>query len=337
MPTIANLNANFIGAVVFVFGLLIGSFLNVVIYRLPKDESIVWPGSHCPNCQRALSVWENLPVASWLVLRGRCFGCKQPISWRYPLNELATAGLFLAVYAAFGATWQTAFLLVLVALLIVTFWIDIDHMLILDVVTIPGALLGLVYAAVVTHTFWFSLAAVLAGVALLLLLNGVTMLAIGRDGIGGGDFTLVAMLGAWLGLKLALLALGLAVVAGAVIGLVMLFGGWLKERRWQPFAIAGGVALPVFWGVGALFAQLGNGPSFPSLLWAGEMAPGVRAALAAFAALVGASAGWLYMRAARDEGYLEMPFGPALVLGALGALFWGVPLVDWYAGRLGTF
>ncbi|MNS34757.1 Type 4 prepilin-like proteins leader peptide-processing enzyme [compost metagenome] len=338
MTAFSTIEATFISAVVFIFGLMIGSFLNVVIYRLPADESIVWPGSHCPNCNRTLTAWENIPVLSWLALGAKCKGCKSPISWRYPAIELATGALFLFVYSVYGLSWQTAFLLILVSLCMVTFWIDIDHMVILDVITLPGVALGLLYSAVVTGQFWYSLAAVLYGVAVLLFINSVTMLFIQRDGIGGGDFTLVAMLGAWLGLQQTLLALGLAMFVGAAMGLVVLFGRWLKDRRWQPFALAFAVGAVAFVGFGSLLVVPG-GPelSFPGALWGAHMTGPLRAAVAAFAALLGASAGWLYMRTAQDEGYLEMPFGPALVLGGLGSLFWGAPFLTWYAERMGAF
>lgn len=337
MTSLSTIEALFFSAAIFVFGLMIGSFLNVVIYRLPLDQSIAWPGSRCPHCQTPLTAWENLPVLSWLALRARCKTCREPISWRYPAIELATGLLFLFVYQQFGASWQTAFLLVLVALCIVTFWIDIDHMVILDVITLPGVVLGLIYSAVVTHQFWFSLSALLYGVAVLLFINSVTRLFIGQDGIGGGDFTLVAMLGAWLGLQQTLLALGMAMLAGAAMGLVILFGRWLVARRWQPFALAGAVGLVVFAGFGSILTLPESPASFPGLLWGAHLSAPMRAAVGCFAAMLGASAGWLYMRTAQDEGYLEMPFGPALVLGGLGSLFWGVPLLNWYVERMGTF
>jgi leader peptidase (prepilin peptidase)/N-methyltransferase len=335
MTPFTHLEAAFIGAVIFVFGLMIGSFLNVVIYRLPADESIVWPGSHCPKCETPLTAWENIPLLSWLALRGRCRTCKLPISWRYPATELATGALFWAVYQAHGLSWQTGFLLVMIALMVVTFWIDIDHMLILDVITLPGAALGLLYSWLITGQFWFSLAALLYGVAVLLLINGLTQLVIGREGIGGGDLTLIAMLGAWLGLQQTLLALGLAMIAGAAMGLVLLFWGWARERCWQPFAIAGAGALAAYAGATALMGSAAGLP-LGEAFWGPGLGAMTRASIAGLAGLLGASGAWLYMRAARDEGYLEMPFGPALVLGALGALFWGVPLIDWYVRSMGA-
>lgn len=333
MTTFSSPEACFTAVVIAVFGLIIGSFLNVVIYRLPLGESIVWPGSRCPKCQTPLGALENLPVVSWLCLGGRCRTCKAPISWRYPVNELATAGLFVGLYAAFGLSWQSAFLAVLACLLVVTFWIDLDHMLILDVVTLPGVGLGLVYSWVITGQFLSALAAALFGVAALLFINSATLLVLGRDGLGDGDMTLIAMLGAWLGLQQGLLALGLGMLAGAVLGLLTLFGRWAAARQWQPFALALGVGLPAYCVLAAMFSALGGAGGWR--LYTGMLlAPATRGLLVALAALLGGSAGWLYMRTVRDEGYLEMPFGPALVLGGLASLFWGMPLLEWYAGRL---
>ncbi|HEY9723054.1 MAG TPA: prepilin peptidase [Oscillatoriaceae cyanobacterium] len=328
-----SLETAFTVVVIALFGLLIGSFLNVVIHRLPLGESIVWPGSHCPKCQHPLSALENLPVLSWLCLGARCRSCKESISWRYPANELATAGLFVGIYAAFGLGFQSGFLAVLACLLVVTFWIDLDHMVILDAVTLPGVAIGLLYSWLITGHFLSALAAALYGVAALLFINSATLLAIGRDGLGDGDMTLIAMLGAWLGLEQGLLALGLGMIAGAVLGLALLFGRWAAARHWQPFAWALGVGLPVYALCSALFSSLGGTGGW--LIFTGALLPAaMRAMLVGLAALLGAVAGWLYMRTARDEGYLEMPFGPALVLGGLASLFWGVPLLEWYAGRL---
>lgn len=322
----ATLEATFVAAVIFIFGLMIGSFLNVVIYRLPADESIVWPGSRCPKCQHALAWWENLPVLSWLMLQGRCFGCKAPISWRYPAIELATAGLFLLIYFQFGLTWQSGFLWVLASLLTVVFWIDMDTMTIFDAVTVPGVVLGLIYSAVITQQFWYALAGALMGVAVLLLIDNLTLLAIKQHGIGDGDLILIAMLGAWLGLTQLGLALGLAFVSGAVLGLAVMFFQWLKQRRWEPFAIAAAVAVPLFAGTAWLFGSVTDGG-------VAAIGTGMLAIFAGFSAMVGASAGLFFMRLTRDEDYVYMPFGPSLVLGALGSLFWGVPLAEAYFGR----
>ena len=328
------LDSTFVATVVFIFGAMIGSFLNVVIFRLPADESIVWPGSHCPKCETPLTAWENIPILSWLALGAKCRTCKAPISWRYPATELATGLLFLAVYLAFGLTFQSLFLWVLVGLMVVTFWIDIDTMLIYDQITFPGIALGLLYSWLVADQFWFSLAACLYAVAFLLLVNGLTVLAIGEDGVGGGDMTLVAMLGAWLGLQQTALAVGLSMIIGSAIGLGMLFRRWGQAGHWQPFALAAAVT-PLAYVAGCFLAVSPFGPAAAGWWFGASLDPLVRLAIFAMAALLGASAGWIYMRTAQDEGRLMMPFGPALVLGGLGALFWGGPMIGWYLQRLG--
>lgn len=335
MTPLPPLDATFVATVVFIFGLMIGSFLNVVIFRLPAEESIAWPGSHCPKCDTPLTAWENIPVVSWLVLGAKCKTCKSPISWRYPATELATGLLFLAVYLAFGLTLQSLFLWVLVGLMVVTFWIDIDTMMIYDQVTFPGIALGLLYSWLIADQFWFSLAACLYAVAFLMLINSLTVLAIGEDGVGGGDMTLVAMLGAWLGLQETVLAVGLSMVIGSAMGLGMLFRRWGQAGRWQPFALAA-VVTPFAYVAGCFLALTPfNSPA--SGWWFGAtLDPLVRLAVFAMAALLGACAGWIYMRTAEDEGRLMMPFGPALVLGGLGALFWGGPMIGWYLQRLGS-
>ena len=323
MTPLSTLESAFVAAVVFAFGLIIGSFLNVVIYRLPAELSIVKPASRCPHCETPIAARDNVPVLGWLLLGGKCRACKAPISWRYPAIELATGWLFLATYMAFGLTWQTGLLLIFGALLVVTFWIDIDHMLILDEITLPGIAIGLAYSAFVTNQFWLAVAAALYGVAILMGINALALLFIGRDGVGGGDLTLIAMLGAWLGLAQGALALGLAMLFGALMGLALIFWRWAQERRWQPFAVAAGVGAATF----AAFA-------YPlSLL--GPIAPGMVGVLVGMAALMGASGGWMYMRLTTDEGeFTEIPFGPALVLGGLTSLFFGLPVIAWYTERM---
>lgn len=335
MLQLPPLDPYFVGAIVFIFGMMIGSFLNVVIFRVPAEKSIVWPGSHCPKCQTALSAWENIPVVSWMVLGGKCKTCKLPISWRYPATEFVTGLLFLAVYAAFGLGWQALFLWALVGLMVVTFWIDIDTMMIYDAVTFPGIALGLVYSWLITDQFWFSLAACLYAVAFLMLVNNLTLLAIGQDGVGGGDLTLVAMLGAWLGLQHTALAVGLSMIIGSAIGLMMLFSKWLKERQWVPFVLAV-LVTPAAYVAGCVLAAGPLGGEVVGYWWGAGLDGVLRSCIAVLAAFLGGCAGFIYMRTARDDGYLEMPFGPALVLGGLGALFWGGPMIGWYLERLGS-
>jgi leader peptidase (prepilin peptidase)/N-methyltransferase len=238
-----------------------------------------------------------------------------------------TGGLFLAVYAVFGFTWQTAFLLVFVSLLVAIFWIDFDTQYIFDQTTFPGVALGLLYSYMITHQFWQSLAAALYAVAAVSLVYGLSWLILREEGIGGGDLTLVAMIGAWLGLKGMILALLLGVLFGALMGMVVVFAGYVRERYWPPVALAAGVAVVFFAASESLFRF--TLPMPPRL----EM----HAAFATFAALVGASLGYFYTRSTRDRDKEKprIPFGPALVLGGLVSLFWGDGLFNWYMASMG--
>jgi leader peptidase (prepilin peptidase)/N-methyltransferase len=216
-------------------GLCFGSFLNVVIFRLPNDRSIVWPASHCPNCSRTLPAWENVPVLSYVFLGARCRGCKTPISWRYPLVELlGGAALALAVWRwglAPGALWASAFALFLIAVA----WIDAEHRIIPD--ELSGGLLafGLFARGFDLQGFAASTAGAFAGV---LLLGGAAWAYRrwrGIDGLGGGDVKLIAGLGAFLGLPGLVITILLASAAGSVIGLGLMLRGRAGSQTALPF------------------------------------------------------------------------------------------------------
>ena len=145
------------------YGLLFGSFLNVCIYRIPRKESIAFPPSHCPNCQQPIKAYDNVPVLSFLMLRGKCRSCKAAISWRYPMIEMLTAFLFWCVVTRFSVTWAAAAYLILTAMLIVISLIDFDFMIIPDVISLPGMLLGLAASFVIPRDFSDALFGMLLG------------------------------------------------------------------------------------------------------------------------------------------------------------------------------
>lgn len=207
----------------FVFGAVVGSFLNVVIARVPRGESVVRPRSRCPRCKRPLRWYENVPILSWLFLRGRCAGCKQPISPRYPLVELASGLLALACLRHFGlGPWAVAAFAFLAALLALTY-IDLDHWLLPRVITIP-------FIAIGVGVSWLpggpgllsSVLGALAGFASFVLLGWVAERLLKKEAIGGGDVWLFAMIGAWLGLRALLPVALLASLQGAIAGLVLM-------------------------------------------------------------------------------------------------------------------
>ena len=216
---------------IFVLGLLIGSFLNVCIWRLPREESIVWPGSHCPACSTVLGVRDLVPVLSWLFLRGRCRYCGEKISARYPAVELLTGALFLACFLHFGLTLALAGALAFSSLLVAITFIDMDHQIILDGMLVVLGALGLALQLWTGAVGIVSmLAGALAGGGLLLLLA-----VISRGGMGGGDVKFAAALGFWLGWPGILLCLLISFVAGGAISLFLLLAKLRGRKDFIPF------------------------------------------------------------------------------------------------------
>jgi leader peptidase (prepilin peptidase)/N-methyltransferase len=215
-----------VGSLLGLFGLTVGSFLNVCIYRLPRRESLSWPGSHCTSCQRPLSWFENLPVASWLALRGRCRTCKAPISSSYLVVELLTGVLFVAAYGVYGLTPLLAARLLFVCALIVLFVIDLHHQILPNRITLPGLAVGLAISVFLPPGWRSAIAGALFGGVFPYLIAEAYLRLRGREGMGMGDFKMLAMAGAFLGWPLIYLVLMLACVMGVAIG-----GGLLLMTR----------------------------------------------------------------------------------------------------------
>ncbi|HRW13386.1 MAG TPA: prepilin peptidase [Syntrophomonas sp.] len=216
----------------FILGLFIGSFLNVLIYRIPRGESVVWPGSHCAQCGHGLKPLDLVPVVSYLLLRGRCRYCGTKISLRYPLVELLTAFSFLLVYLQYGYSVQTAAGCVLVAMLVVVTFTDIDEGIIPDVITYPGMLIGLAFSF-----FTIGIKSALFGMLGFGLVFFLIAL-LSRGGMGGGDVKLVAVIGAFVGPLHSVLVFILSSLAGGLwaIGLLLFRGAGRKtEVRFGPF------------------------------------------------------------------------------------------------------
>ncbi len=248
-------------AVAAAYGLVLGSFLNVVVHRVPRRMSILRPRSHCPACGSLIRWFDNLPVLSWLLLRGRCRRCGARISVRYPLVELATGLLLAAVADRFGVSVQGAAALVFGALLLALALIDLEHFLLPDVLTLPGIAAGLL----------FSLAGglvrpldALAGAALGAMLPYAVIvlyrLVRGVEGMGLGDVKLLAMIGAFLGWQGALLTLCVGACAGAVVGIGLVLAGRGKADTELPFGtFLSAAALLVLFARAPLLALLGWG------------------------------------------------------------------------------
>ena len=217
-------------------GAVIGSFLNVCIYRLPRGESIAWPGSHCPACGASIAWFDNIPVLSYLSLFGRCRACRSPISIRYPLVEAANAAGYVTILATFGANWTAILYCVLFSALLVVAGTDLTHKIIPNVVTVPGILVGLVGAATVLPVGLVNaLLGVAIGGGILWALAWASPYLFGKEGMGGGDIKLLAMIGAFLGWKPALLTIMIGSLSGSVIGVSLIALGLMKRDEYIPF------------------------------------------------------------------------------------------------------
>ena len=212
------------------FGAIIGSFLNVVILRLPaEDSSIAFPASHCPECLTPLAWYENIPVLSYIFLRGKCSHCGTSISLQYPFVELVTALLAAAVCYKFGFSLLAAGYFLFAAALLVIIFIDIHHQIIPDGISLPGIALGFLFSLVNTAVTWqSSLLGLLLGGGALYAIAMIYFYLRKQDGMGGGDIKLLAMIGAWLGWQSLPFIIFASSAAGSIIGLVAMT--WQKKE-----------------------------------------------------------------------------------------------------------
>jgi len=241
---------------VFLFGLIFGSFLNVCIYRLPRGLSVVRPGSACPACRVPIAWYDNLPVVSWLLLRGRCRACQARISPRYLLVELLTGLLFLACYSGFGWTFSTFKFCVFAFLLVGLIFTDAEHKLLPDALTLPGLALGLGFSLLVpvqdlgsrllagwvqlpveSDFSWRLLSLVdsglgaAVGASFIYGASAIYRRARGVEGMGFGDVKLMGMVGSFLGMKLTIFTLFAASLTGSIFGLSAVLAVWWKRTR----------------------------------------------------------------------------------------------------------
>jgi leader peptidase (prepilin peptidase)/N-methyltransferase len=240
----------------FALGLAFGSFLNVCIYRLPLEKSVVTPRSACPHCGKMIPLYDNLPVLSWLILLGKCRQCKEPISPRYLVVELVTGLLFLGCYAHFGLSLAMLKCIVLGYLLLGLIFTDAETKLLPDALTLPGLALGVVFSLLVpvndlasrimpglvslpvsgdvSWRLWSLADAALGaavGASFLYGAAAIYLRARGVEGMGFGDVKLMAMIGAFLGTKLTVLTILAASLAGSLFGISTVVGVWAKRTR----------------------------------------------------------------------------------------------------------
>jgi len=248
---------------VFVFGAVVGSFLNVCIYRLPLEQSVVSPGSRCMGCGTAIRWYDNIPILSWLVLKGRCRECKAPFSIRYPLVELLTGLLAVLLLLKFSLSLPLLIMFLFCAALVVITFIDFDHQIIPDEISLPGIILGFLSSFFLPGLGWLSslLGIVVGWGSLALIFYGYLWLT-GREGMGGGDAKLLAMMGAFLGLQAVPFIIFASSLVGTVAGLSIMAVQRKDRHLAIPFGpyLALGAVLYIFFGPQLIqwYLQLGT-------------------------------------------------------------------------------
>jgi leader peptidase (prepilin peptidase) / N-methyltransferase len=236
----------YLGSIVFIVGAIVGSFLNVCISRIPNGESVIHPPSHCPKCQAPIPFFHNIPLVSYLLLRGRCCSCGERISFRYFAVELLMASLALLLLYQFGLGLAFVVGFIFIAALIVISFIDLDVRIVPDVISLPGIVVGILFSVIghyvisdpfdIVPTPLGALIGVLVGGGFLLMVAWIYERFTGVEGMGGGDIKLLAMIGAFLGWPSIPLTLFFSSLGGSVIGLSIMLTKGVDRRYALPFA-----------------------------------------------------------------------------------------------------
>lgn len=233
------------------FGLALGSFMNVCIFRIPLKRSILSPASSCPHCNEKISFYDNIPLISYLILLGKCRHCRHPISWQYPAVEALTGLLSLAFFIRYGLSYQYFLLLLFAATLITISFIDLRHKIIPDVLSVPGIIIGWATSFILPGISWLdSLIGLIGGGGSLFLVGLIYERLTGRQGMGGGDVKLLAMIGAWMGWRPLPLVVLISSLTGAVAGFAFLLLAGKGFRVRIPFGpfLSLGALLYLFFG-----------------------------------------------------------------------------------------
>jgi len=247
------------GIIVLIFGAIVGSFLNVCIYRLPRDKSIIVPNSYCPDCKKPIKFYDNIPILSYIILRGRCRHCNAKISIRYPIVEFITALLFLLLYKITGLTIEFCVMMLFVSLLIVISFVDLEFQIIPDILSIGGLIIGLILSFFRQNFGFFdALFGVLLGGGVLFAIAYGYQLLRKIEGMGGGDIKLIGMIGAYCGIKGVIFTIITGSFFGTIVGIpAMLIKG--KDSKYAiPFGpfLSLGAVIYIFYGKMCVIAFL---------------------------------------------------------------------------------
>ena len=236
---------------IFILGLIVGSFCNVCIYRIPKNESIIYPTSHCPKCRTTIKPVDNIPLLSYILLKGRCRNCGSKISIQYPVVELLTGMIYLIIYLIYGLSIQSLIYIILSSALIIIAFIDLNEQIVPDVISLPGIGVGLILSFFVPYlSFINSALGVVVGGGIILIIALVGSMIFKREAMGGGDVKLAAMIGAFLGWRYTIISLFLGFFLGALAGIFLILSKIKSKEEMVPFGpfIALGSLITLLWG-----------------------------------------------------------------------------------------
>lgn len=247
-------------SIIFILGLIIGSFSNVCIYRIPKNESIIFPASHCPNCHTPIKAIDNIPILSYLILKGKCRKCGEKISIRYPIVEFLTGAIYLLIFLVYGRSYQTLIYALLSSALIIISFIDLDEQIIPDEISLPGIIIGFVLSFIVPYISYLnSILGIIVGGGIIFLIALAGLAIFKKEAMGGGDVKLAAMIGAFIGWKYIIISLFIGFFIGAIAGILLILLK-IKNRDdlvpFGPFIVLGSL-ITILWGENILTWYLG--------------------------------------------------------------------------------
>jgi len=221
---------------IFILGLIVGSFCNVCIYRIPRNELIIYPASHCPNCNTDILAKDNIPLLSYILLKGRCRNCGSRISIKYPVVEFLTGLVYVIIYQIYGLSVQSLIYIILSSALIIIAFIDLNEQIIPDVISLPGIIIGLTLSFFVPYlSFINSVLGVVVGGVIILVIGLVGSVIFKKEAIGGGDIKLAAMIGAFLGWRYIIISLFLGFFLGALTGIFLVLSRVKSREDVIPF------------------------------------------------------------------------------------------------------
>lgn len=324
-----------------ILGLIIGSFLNVVILRLFSGESIVFPGSKCPKCSHPIAWYDNIPVIGYLLLRGKCRNCKQSISIQYPLVEIATSFLYVMTVFCFGISLKTLFLLILISLLIVITVTDLKEQVIFDITSIPLIPLGLIYnffniSNTATHNikffalnfsdiFFAAVWGAIFGALIFELFARVGTVLVGHRAFGEGDTIIAAALGAWFGWKALIIIIAISLISQLLIGIPIILFNMYKNKDIKSFVSMSLLIFAMILSIASKFLGWTDNVHNSLLLTAVCF---ILAIIGVFGVLSGVR---------ERKSHTLLPFGPALVLGGLILLYAGNDVINMFIKNLFLF